>query len=184
MTSFGSRLARGVPAGILATVTMDAAMLAAARLGGERWSSSRLDLDVVGRWGMGLVRGRLRHGEASLEAGRTADVVAGLATHYATGVALTEAFILAPWRPGGLCPAAVAYGVATAVFPLFVLFPSLGYGILGLRSGEAARMARIMLLGHVAFGIGIGLGSAILVGEAAGGADVAPTGPTTSTGSA
>jgi hypothetical protein len=63
--------------------------------------------------------------------------------------------------PGGLIPAAVAYGLATAVLPLCVLFPSLGYGFLGRRSGEAARLARIMLVGHAAFGAGIALGTAL-----------------------
>jgi hypothetical protein len=37
------------------------------------------------------------------------------------------------------------------------MFPSMGYGWLGLRTGDAARLNRIMLLGHVAFGVGIGL---------------------------
>jgi hypothetical protein len=38
-----------------------------------------------------------------------------------------------------------------------VLFPSMGYGWFGLRSGEAARLNRTTLLGRTAFGIGIGL---------------------------
>ncbi len=37
------------------------------------------------------------------------------------------------------------------------MFPSMGYGWFGLRSGDAARLNRIMLLGHTAFGVGIGL---------------------------
>jgi len=53
--------------------------------------------------------------------------------------------------------AGTAYGIATAVLPLLVLFPSMGYGWLGLRTGDAARLNRIMVLGHVAFGVGIGL---------------------------
>jgi hypothetical protein len=53
--------------------------------------------------------------------------------------------------------AGTAYGIATAVLPLLVMFPSMGYGWLGLRTGDAARLNRIMVLGHVAFGVGIGL---------------------------
>lgn len=165
MTSLGTRSARGIPAGILATITMDAAMMAAARIGGEAWSCPRLDIDVIGRWGAGLVRGRLRHDDASLEGRHATDTLAGLVTHYATGIALTEAFMLAPWRPGGRYPSAIGYGLVTAAFPLLVLFPCLGYGILGLRSGEAPRLARIMLLGHAAFGLGIGLGTALVAGS-------------------
>ena len=43
------------------------------------------------------------------------------------------------------------------MLPLLVMFPSMGYGWFGPRSGEAARMDRIMLVGHTAFGVGIGL---------------------------
>jgi hypothetical protein len=33
----------------------------------------------------------------------------------------------------------------------------MGYGWFGLRSGEAGPLNRIMLVGHIAFGVGIGL---------------------------
>jgi hypothetical protein len=41
----------------------------------------------------------------------------------------------------------------------------MGYGLFGLRSGEAARLNRIMLLGHAAFGIGIGLRAPYFAGR-------------------
>jgi hypothetical protein len=138
---------------------MDSLMLAAGRLGGEAFASDRLDVAVIGRWGAGLLRGRVHHADASREHGQPTDIAFGVATHYLTGIALTEAFLLLPSRRlRSSFSAAVLYGIGTAVLPLFVLFPSLGYGWLGLRSGEAARMTRIMLIGHTAFGIGIGLG--------------------------
>lgn len=49
------------------------------------------------------------------------------------------------------------YGISTAELPLLMMFPSMGYGWFGLRSGEAGRLNRIMLVGHIAFGVGIGL---------------------------
>jgi hypothetical protein len=72
---------------------------------------------------------------------------------------LTETFLLLP-RTGAGRPSflgGTAFGIATAVLPLLVLFPSSGYGWFGLRTGEAVRLNRIMLLGHTAFGVGIGL---------------------------
>lgn len=162
MADLRARLRAGVPAGVVATVTMDAAMVAAAAIGGDQaFASERVDPAVIGRWGGGLLRGRLRHVDASRETPSTLDVPLGLMTHYLTGIALTEAFLAMPVRRS--FRAAIVYGIATSVFPLFVLFPALGYGPLGLRSGEAARLARIMLLGHAAFGAGIGLGSLLLV---------------------
>ena len=79
-----------------------------------------------------------------------------MATHYATGIVLTGAYLLASRRRDRTFARAAGYGIATSVFPLFVMFPSMGYGWAGTRTGEAARMNRTMLVGHVAFGVGIG----------------------------
>jgi hypothetical protein len=155
------RVPAGVPAGVLATVTMDAAMAAASFVGGSAFTSDRLGPDVIGRWAADLMRGRWRHGDITTEPARRGELALGLLTHYVTCVMLTEAFLLLPRHGGGRpsFPAATVYGIATAALPLLVLFPSLGYGWFGLRSGDAARLDRIMLLGHIAFGVGIGFGA-------------------------
>jgi len=149
----------GVPAGVLATITMDVVMVAAGRLGGSAFSSDRLGPDVIGRWAAGLLRGRRRRGDITREPALRGEVGLGLLTHYATGIILTEAFVLLRRRGKGRASLAggTAFGIATAALPLLVMFPSMGYGWIGLRSGEAVRLNRIMLLGHTAFGIGIGL---------------------------
>lgn len=153
------RVPAGVPAGVLATITMDGAMVAASRLGGSAFTSDRLGPDVVGRWAADLVRGRWRHGDIRSEPARRGELALGILTHYGTGIILTQAFLLLPRQGDGRpsFPGGTAFGIATAALPLLVLFPSLGYGWFGLRSGEAARLDRIMLLGHTAFGVGIGL---------------------------
>ena len=154
------RVPAGVPAGVLATVTMDVAMVAA---GSPRraclHSSDRLGPDMIGRWAAGLLRGRWRRGDISREPPQRGELALGLATHYVTGVVLTQAFLLAPrrWRGRRSFLAGTVYGISTAVLPLLVMFPSMGYGWFGLRSGEAGRLNRIMLVGHIAFGVGIGL---------------------------
>ena len=48
------RVPAGVPAGVLATITMDVAMVAAERLGGSAFTSDRLGPDMIGRWAAGL----------------------------------------------------------------------------------------------------------------------------------
>lgn len=50
-----------------------------------------------------------------------------------------------------------SFRLSVEVILELVLFPSMGYGWFGLRSGEAARLNRTTLLGRTAFGIGIGL---------------------------
>jgi hypothetical protein len=154
-----TRIPAGVPAGVLATITMDGAMVAASVLGGSAFTSERTGPDMIGRWAADLVRGRWRHADIRNEPAQRGELGLGLLTHYATGIILTEAFLLLP-RPGNGRPSfagGTAFGIATSVFPLLVMFPSMGYGWFGLRSGEAARINRIMLVGHAAFGIGIGL---------------------------
>jgi hypothetical protein len=153
------RVPAGVPAGVLATITMDVAMVAASGLGGRAFTSDRLGPDMIGRWAAGLLRGRWRSADISRAPAQRGELALGLATHYVTGAALTEALLLATprWRGRRGFLAGTAYGIATAVFPLLVMFPSMGYGWFGLRSGEAGRLLRVMLVGHIAFGVGIGL---------------------------
>jgi len=153
------RVPGGVPAGVLATITMDVAMVAAARFGGAAFSSDRLGPDVIGRWAYGLSRGRWRHADIRSEPAPRGELALGILTHYATGIILTQAYLLLSRRRGERPSllGATAFGIASAGLPLVVLFPSLGYGWFGLRTGDAARIDRIMLLGHTAFGIGIGL---------------------------
>lgn len=154
-----TRLPAGVPAGVLATITMDVAMVAASGLGGKAFTSDRLGPEMIGRWAAGLLRGRWRRKDISREPAQRCELALGLATHYVTGVVLTQAFLLAPprWHGRRGFLAGTVYGIATAAFPLLLMFPSMGYGWLGLRSGEAGRLLRIMLVGHIAFGVGIGL---------------------------
>jgi hypothetical protein len=46
--------------------------------------------------------------------------------------------------------------------PTLILYPSWGLGPFALRSGEAARLLRIMVLGHTAFGTAIGVWTTLL----------------------
>ena len=153
------RVPAGVPGGVLATITMDGAIVAASSLGGSAFTADRLGPDMIGRWAAGLLRGRWRRVDISREPPQRGELALGLATHYVTGVVLTLAFLLATprWRGRRGFLAGTVYGISTGVFPLLMMFPSMGYGWFGLRSGEAGRLNRIMLVGHIAFGVGIGL---------------------------
>jgi len=163
-----TRSITGVPAsvavGVLATLSMDAVFLAAGRLGGARFTSDKVGLELVGRWAGGLARGRLRHADMAAEPGLRGEAALGLAVHYVTGIALTQAYYEL-LRRGGRKPgvlSATAFGAATALLPLLVMYPSWGLGAFALRSGDAARLLRIMLLGHTAFGAAIGVWTTLL----------------------
>jgi len=143
---------------------MDVVFLAASRLGGARFTSDKIGLDLVGRWAGGLARGRFRHEDMAAEPALRGEAAMGLAVHCLTGVTLTQAYYDLARRTGrepGVT-SATAYGAATALLPLLVMYPSWGLGPLAVRSGEAARLVRIMLLGHTAFGVGIGVWTVLL----------------------
>jgi len=158
-----------VVVGVLATITMDAAFVAASRLGGEAFTTEKIGPELVGRWVGGLAHGRWRCDDIVAEPKLRGEVATGLATHYATGVALTYAYLLAlrRRRRSPDLVTATAYGVATALLPFLVMYPSWGYGCCGLRSGDAARTARVMLLGHTVFGAAIGAWASVLGGRRA-----------------
>ena len=154
-----------VSVGVLATLTMDAVFVAASRVGGKAFTSDKIGLELVGRWASGLARGRLRHSGIASEPARRGETLAGLAVHYGTGVALTRCYyaMLPGGASGSSLPKASTFGAATALLPLLVMYPSWGLGPFALRTGETSRLVRIMLLGHTAFGAGIGLWTAVLV---------------------
>ena len=85
-----------LPAGVLATMTMDLAMVAAARYGGSSFTSDRIGPDMVGRWAGGLLRGKWRHRDIRSEPAERGELPLGLLTHYATGIILTQAYFQLP----------------------------------------------------------------------------------------
>jgi hypothetical protein len=95
------RVPVGVPAGVLATLSMDLAMVAADRYGRGAFSSSAIGPDVIGRWAAGLLRGRWRHGDIRDEPAERGEFALGILTHYATGIVLTQAYLQLPRRKNG-----------------------------------------------------------------------------------
>ena len=137
-------------------------MVLASRMAPAVFASEKVDVNLIGRWVGGLGRGPRRGDDITTAPVVRGEVALGLATHYLTGIALTETYLMAlrrlNVRPGPV--KATAFGLATSVLPLLVMFPSMGYGCCGRDSGDARRVRAIMLLGHTAFGAGIGLWTA------------------------
>ena len=98
-------LLRGAAFGVAATVTMDVAMVAAAKLAPSAFSSEKNSPEAIGRWAAGLCRGRWRSGDVSAEPPVRGELWLGLAAHYLTGVVLTEVYLhgAAPKRAEARC---------------------------------------------------------------------------------
>ncbi len=161
-------------AGVLATATMDAAMVLTSLIAPGAFAADELGLDMIGRWAAGLAHRRGGGSDISLKSPVRGELAIGAATHYLTGIALTGGYSeflrrrgTGTRRAATAMAEATAFGLATAALPLFVMFPSMGYGCCARRRAERANMLRLMLLGHAAFGAGIGLWTSVLTGRAA-----------------
>jgi hypothetical protein len=154
----------GLIVGILATVTMDVVAVIALRLGIAGRGPRRTGPDLIGRWIGYLFRGKFRHTDILQTAPLRGELVLGLVAHYSIGVVLTLVYlgllVVAHATPTAL--SAILYGIATTVFPWFLMFPSQGMGWLGRDARGDAHLARTSLFNHIIFGVGIALRVAVM----------------------
>ncbi|MGD8319552.1 MAG: DUF2938 family protein [Gemmatimonadota bacterium] len=146
-----------VVAGVVGTAVMDLGNLLFARLG----VISRVDLRILGRMARGWARGRFRYADPSEMEKIRHEAVYGAATHYCIGVGLAASYLLG-WEllvGGRASPAfAVIYGIATTAASWFLVYPSMGFGVLGLRSPEGWKAALSSLSNHLFYGLGLAAG--------------------------
>jgi len=144
--------------GILGAVLMDITELAMARAG----IRSGVDVALVGRWFLGLTRGRLAHADIRSSPSLPREAGLGWAFHFLVGgggVALIHPALLmflglqSPDHPilGGLL-----FGLLTSLLPWFVLLPAFGWGWFGRRGPAGANALLASPLSHIPYGLGVG----------------------------
>jgi hypothetical protein len=148
--------------GIGATTAVDLWALARRRLLGVPLP----DFGMLGRWLAHCLRGRFRHEKIAASAAVAHERLIGWTSHYLIGIAFAALLVavagIAWLRDPTLAPA-LAVGVATVVFPLFVMQPGMGAGIAGRRmpNPSAARIHSITT--HAIFGLGLYAAAEILL---------------------
>lgn len=119
---------------------------------------SSLNVCLLGRWVSHMRLGTVRHANIVAASSYPGECVLGWLVHYGIGASLAIGFVLvapAPWLHHPSLLPALSYGLATAVFPFFVLQPALGLGIASSRAAKPFR-ARLKSLGtHTVFGLGL-----------------------------
>ena len=153
-------VAMGVVAGVLGTLMMDSLNHLFARTG----MILKIDVGMIGRMSVGWVHGRFRYRHPSEMKPVANEKLIGFITHYSIGVALAIPFVLG-WAYffGGLASPmwALAYGVATTVASVFFVYPSMGFGVFGMRSPEGIRAPLSSLANHLFFGVGMAVAVAL-----------------------
>lgn len=159
MTAFDIVTAGAV--GVAATLFMDLWNLFLRRAFGV----PSLDFCLLGRWLRHLPEGRFRHESIGAAERKPLECPLGWLAHYSIGVAFAVAFVVLvspTWLARPTLPPALAYGVATVVFPFFVLQPALGLGWASARAKNPVQARLKSLATHVAFGAGLYLGATVL----------------------
>jgi hypothetical protein len=144
--------------GIFGAVLMDITEIAMARVG----IRSGVDVALVGRWFLGLTRGRLTHADIQSSPSLPREAALGWAFHLLVGggvVALTYPALLplmgmhSPIHPilGGLL-----FGLFTSLLPWFVLLPAFGWGWFGRRGPTGTNALLASPLSHIPYGLGVG----------------------------
>lgn len=140
--------------GVGATLVMDLWNLFLKRA----FSIASLNYGLLGRWLLHMPAGTFRHANINAAAPKPFEAGAGWIAHYSIGIALALVFVaLAPqgWQARPTLFPALLYGMATVVFPYFIMQPSLGLGMASSRTPKPTQARLKSLATHTVFGIGL-----------------------------
>ena len=117
-----------------------------------------LNYCLLGRWLRHMPGGTFRHASIAAAPPRPFECAVGRIAHYTIGVVLALVFVVLAsgnWLARPTLLPALLYGIATIVFPFFIMQPSFGLGIAASRTPTPTQ-ARLKSLGtHTVFGVGL-----------------------------
>ena len=144
----------GIAAGVLGTIAMDLLNILFSRAG----LILRIDITMIGRMSAGWSRGRFYYSHPGEMEPAANEQAIGYISHYLIGVCLAVPFVVG-WGAiveGPVSPAWIfAYGIATTVASVLVVYPLMGLGLFGRRSPEGIRGPLSSLANHIFFGAGM-----------------------------
>ena len=148
------RVLVAIAVGIGATLVMDLWNLFLKRA----FSIPSLNYCLLGRWLRHMPNGTFRHASINASPPKRFECKVGWTAHYTIGVVLALVFVLmtpAGWLARPTLLPALLYGVATVVFPFFIMQPSLGLGVAASRTPYPAQARLKSLATQTVFGIGL-----------------------------
>ena len=154
MTAEGRDVLSAVAIGVGASLLMDLWNLFLKRAFGI----PSLDYCLLGRWLCHMPGGTFRHASIGRARPMPAECLVGWIAHYSIGAGLAVGFVLVvshDWLAQPALLPALAYGVATVVFPLLIMQPALGLGVAASRTPRPMQARVKSLATHVVFGVGL-----------------------------
>lgn len=140
--------------GVGASLLMDAWNLFLKRT----FSIPSLSYCLLGRWLLHMPEGTFSHASITAAPQKRFECTVGWLAHYAIGVVFALVFVALESGDWLVCPTllpALIYGIATVVFPLFIMQPSLGLGIAASKTPKPMQARLKSLVTHTVFGVGL-----------------------------
>ncbi len=144
--------------GVVGSVLMDITETIAAKRG----ITSGVNIALVGRWFLGLLRGKFSHSNILNSPPLPNEVKMGWAFHFLVGgggVALIYPLFFQATGlplPGNHLLAGLIFGLSTSLLPWFILLPSFGWGFFGVRGPLGSNALLSSTLSHISYGLGVG----------------------------
>lgn len=113
---------------------------------------------LVGRWLLYIPRGIFFHNPIAKSVALRGECAVGWATHYLIGLIYAIAFaalIAQSWLEQPRLAPALLFGLATVVFPFFLMQPALGMGVAASRAAQPFKARLKSVLNHLVFGLGL-----------------------------
>lgn len=117
-----------------------------------------LNYCLLGRWLGHIPAGTFTHSNIGMAQQKPHECAAGRIAHYTIGATLAVAFVaLVPgdWLVRPTLAPALLYGIATVIFPFFIMQPSFGLGIAASRTPNPTQARMKSLMTHTVFGFGL-----------------------------
>jgi hypothetical protein len=112
----------------------------------------------LGRWLRHMAGGTFRHPSIAAAPPKPYECAVGRVAHYTIGVLLALGFVAlasSDWLARPTLLPALLYGIATVVFPFFVMQPAFGFGFAASRTPKPAQARLKSLVTHTVFGLGL-----------------------------
>jgi hypothetical protein len=117
-----------------------------------------LNYCLLGRWLRHMPGGTFKHANITATPRKPLECAVGWIAHYTIGVGFALVFVVlvsGAWLARPTLLLALLYGVATVVFPFFIMQPSLGLGIASSRTPKPMQARLKSLATHTVFGVGL-----------------------------
>jgi hypothetical protein len=147
--------------GIGATLVMDVWAIVLKKL----FNIPSLDYALVGRWLGHMTKGTFAHQSIFTATPARFEKAIGWFSHYLIGVVFAGGLVAVvgkEWLTAPTLLPALLFGVATVIFPFFLMQPCFGFGIAASKMPKPMNARSKSLLTHAVFGLGLYLTALVI----------------------